>query len=108
MTSAVPSLFDTPEGSEVREIQADQEARNAAFLRHLRACVAFHWIGRTVTTDEVWQTMEANGLEIPAGASPNLLGSFFAGWDRATATGEVRRSSRKGAHGNLLRCWVIS
>lgn len=102
---SIPSLFDSAEGGEVRRIHERMEETNAEWMKRVRNGFAFHFAGREVTTDDLWGYMEANDLRSPA--SPNLLGSFFSGWDRAKPTSQFARSNRKGAHGNLLRKWRI-
>lgn len=85
------------------------EAEHQRFLERVRRLFAGHYAGSriTVTTDDVWRIMERYRIELPAGASPNILGTFFSGWDRARSTGHMVRSKRSGANGNALVQWTI-
>ena len=88
--------------------KAETLTRKARWLHALRAQALLHYRGQAITTDELWLLMaHAPDLRIPDGLSPNVLGGFFADWDRAQKTGEYRRSGREGAHRNLLTVWVI-
>lgn len=103
----IPSLFDSVEGNTVRQIHDQLEETNAEWMSRVRAGFAFHFVGQGVSTDDLWAFMDANDNELPPGASPNLLGSFFRGWDRARPTGQMIRSKRRGAHSNVLATWRI-
>lgn len=85
------------------------ELEHAAFLNRVRRILVGMYAGRgqAISTDEAWNAMDRYGVKLPAGASPNLMGSLFSGWSRARATGHVVRSKREGAHGNWIRTWVI-
>lgn len=104
---SIPSLFDSFEGNTVRDIHASMEESNAEWLARVRNGFAFHFSGRTVTADDLWSYLDAHDIALPADSSPNLLGSFFSGWDRAKGTGDFIRSKRPEAHANLLRKWEI-
>lgn len=105
---SAPSLFDAVEGNTVRKIHESMEESNADWLARVRNGFAFHHAGREVTTDDVWTYLDAHDIALPADSSPNLLGSFFSGWDRARAADRFVRSKRKGANANLLRCWRLT
>jgi hypothetical protein len=83
------------------------------FLARLREAVAFYYggTGLQITTDEVWLTMKRKKINLPAGASPNILGSFFKGWDRAVpvmgTNGQQRVTMSQRVIGNFLRMWIV-
>lgn len=85
------------------------EERHAAFLERVRHLVAGHYAGTgiTVTADDVHRIMDQYRIGLPEGASPNCLGTFFSGWNRARSTGHMVRSKRAGSNGNPLLQWII-
>ena len=103
-------LFAPPasEHPAVKAVHDRHRSEHADWLARLRQVFARLYGGTRlpVSTDEVWLTMRRNGIELPAGASPNILGSFFSGWERAPPVGWTR-SRRAGAHANLIRTWQI-
>lgn len=101
-------LFAPPAPPEVQAIHGRLEDSHARFLDRLRAIVAgcFAGSGIEISTDNAWELMAKYRVKLPEGASPNLMGSLFSGWERATAVG-WKRSKRDGAHGNLIRTWVV-
>lgn len=98
-------LFAPPE---VEAIHDEMERRNGEFLERVRRLVAGHHAGtgEAISTDEVWRIMDRYGIAVPDGCSPNVLGGLFSHWSRARAKGWTR-STRAGAHGNLLRTWIV-
>lgn len=102
-------LFADPAPAPVRAVHDAAEAEHAAFLDRVRRLLAGHYAGSgiEVTTDHAHDLMDRYGIKPPAGASPNLLGTLFSGWDRARSTGRMVRSKRRGANGNVLICWKI-
>lgn len=59
-----------------------------------------------VTADDARQLMDAEPTlcGLPAGASTNLLGALFRGWEWQAIDRE-HVSTREGSHGNLLTRW---
>lgn len=93
----------------VPAVHTAAELEHAAFFDRVRRILGNMYGGtdRAISTDEAWKVMELYGIKLPAGASPNLLGTLFSGWKRARATDKVIRSKRFGAGGNMLRTWLI-
>lgn len=100
-------LFAAP--APVKAVHDRAETEHAAFLTRVRLLLAGIYARRgiAICADQVHEVMEKYRIKLPAGASPNLLGSMFSGWPRARATGQHTRSKRPGANGNLLMTWVI-
>lgn len=109
-------LFDEPKvvARKIDAVLEVEERENAAFLNRVRHLVAGHFKGQDITTDQVWWVMGRYGIEIPAGKSPKILGTFFRGWSRASmvldSEGKQRKrpSKRQGANGNDLGVWLIT
>lgn len=97
-----------PESVEIVHDAAELE--HAAFFERVRRLVAGHYAGsgRAISMDEVHEIMEKFGIKLPAGASPNVLGSMLSGWSRARRAPEMIRSKRLGSKGNVLMTWTIA
>lgn len=102
-------LFAAPVPDAVKAVHDHAETEHAAFLNRVRRILAGMYGGRPepISADEAWDAMDRYRIALPAGASPNLMGSLFSGWPRARATGLTTRSKRRGANGNLLMLWLI-
>lgn len=101
-------LFAPAVPAVVTAVHDRAEAAHAEFLGRVRRILLgmYAGSGTAISTDEAWSAMERYGIKLPEGASPNVLGSLFSGWERARAVGWTR-SKRLGANGNLLRTWVV-
>lgn len=93
----------------VKAVHDSAETEHGAFLERVRRLVAGHWApsGRPISMDEVHEIMDRYRITLPAGASPNILGTLLSGWSRARATGQMIRSKRLGSNGNLIRTWIL-
>lgn len=100
-------LFGQPAPEPVRATHAAFEDREASFLERVRRLVLGHYKGSECTADDAHRIMTRYQVEIPAGCSPNVMGTLFSGWDRASDTGRMIRSKRDGAGGNLIKVWRI-
>lgn len=102
-----------PERVVVSKVHAAAEREHAVFFDRLRRLAFSHFKGMEICSDQIRWLMERYAIDIPAGSSPNIMGTFFSGWDRAEAvmlTEHVQKttpSKRRGSHGNLLKCWRI-
>lgn len=106
-TSGLP-LFAPPAPDPVQAVHDAAEAEHAEFLDRVRKLLLglFGGTELVISTDEAWHWMERYGVKLPEGASPNVLGTLFSGWNRAEPVSWTR-SKREGSHGNLLRTWRI-
>jgi hypothetical protein len=114
-----PDLFDAPrsEPAKAADVLDRMAAERREWLERMRAelvrvyrnRVAFfgeHDLRSYVTADDARRIMETRpGFALPAGASPNLLGSLFRapGWERSRH--RDHQSSTTGSHGNDLFSW---
>lgn len=83
------------------------EQAEAPFLERVRRLIAGHYAGSECSADDAHRIMVRYGVTIPAGCSPNVMGTLFSGWDRARDTGRMIRSKRDGAGGNLIKVWLV-
>lgn len=103
-----------PERVKLSDVHAAAEREHAAFFERLRDLVGKLFAGREITSDQVRWTMDRYVIDFPPGASPNVMGTFFSGWDRAVpvmVNDQVqltRPSQRKASHGNPLKVWRIT
>lgn len=106
--SELPLFAPPVESAAVQAVHDRAEDTHAEFLDRVRRILAGMYAsgGYVISTDEAWAAMERYGIRIPEGCSPNVLGSLFSGWERATPVGWTR-SKRPGANANLLRTWEI-
>lgn len=111
-------LFGPPPEPEPAKAQSVLDAmaeERRAWLRYMRARLAQTYLARVtergrdaayVTADDARQLMddEPTLCGLPAGASTNLLGALFRGWEwQQINRGHV--SSTPGSHGNILARW---
>lgn len=100
-------LFDEPAPPAVQAVHAELETREASFLERVRRLVLGHYRGSECTADDAHRIMARYQIGVPAGRSPNVMGTLFSGWDRAHDTGRMIQSRRDGAGGNLIKVWRI-
>lgn len=87
----------------------EQKSRRLAWYDRIRPEIRAAHRGEVITTDDVWRLIERRpDLRIPDGMSSNIMGALFSDWSLAERTGQFLRSTREGAHGNLLRIWRIA
>lgn len=103
-------LFAEPTPPAVKAVHDAAELEHAAFFDRVRRLVAGHYAGSgiRISMDDVHRILDRYGIKLPAGASPNIWGSFFAGWSRAKSTGTFVRSKRDGSNGNLIAEWLVT
>lgn len=105
-TAGLP-LFAEPAPEPVRRKLEAFEVREASFLDRVRSLVLGHYKGSECTADDAHRIMTRYQVEVPTGCSPNVMGTLFSGWSRATNTGRTIRSKRPGAGGNIIAVWRI-
>lgn len=102
-------LFAAPEPAPAPvRAQLDRfEREESDFLMRVRRLLLGHYRGSECDADKAHRVMERYGVTVPAGCSPNVMGTLFSGWDRARDSGRMIRSKRPGAGGNLIKVWLI-
>ncbi|GMV07394.1 MAG: hypothetical protein AMXMBFR53_36690 [Gemmatimonadota bacterium] len=104
-----------PEPVKTAEVLDRMAVERRDWLRYMRTRLVQVFLGRVrdvgrerayVTTDDAWDLIDAEPTlcGLPAGASPNLLGALFRGWEWQAIDRE-HVSTREGSHGNLLTRW---
>jgi len=112
-----PDLFEppAPEQAKAASILDDMAEERRAWLDRMRAAlvqVCEHRVMKWgeghpcayVCADDARRLMTRPGLTLPAGASPNLLGSLFRTPEWELIDRE-HVSSTPGGHGNLIARW---
>lgn len=112
-TAGLPLFAATDTREEIKRVRVQAEVKHAEFFSRLRHLVGQMFAGQDITSDQVRWVMDRYGLGIPAGASPNIMGTFFTGWDRAEPVmglegkQRTRVTTRKEGRGNDLKVWLI-